>query len=197
MLDTGTRLSEIAGLSVEDVDLASCSLVVRGKGGQHWRKTPFTSPTRDAIEVLDLRQQQWPSYLGAMWPGPKGAVTVRASPRCSNGAAVRPESTSCIHISSATQPPTAGWSEVVAKAMPCVFWAGEAGSCSIVTVQLWPPPELRRPTTESCRRSASEGRPSPLRVSISSAKRRRAKHPLARPSANSVQLFAYAQPHSR
>ena len=76
MFDSGLRLSELAGLRVEDIDIRERMVyVARGKGGRP-RVVPFGVKTAKAIDrYLRTRRPHPSADLPAMWVGKKGPVT--------------------------------------------------------------------------------------------------------------------------
>jgi site-specific recombinase XerD len=74
-IDTGARLSEIAGLVVEDLDRDIQLARVIGKGKRP-RACPYGSKTAAAIDrYLRLRARHRLAELPSLWLGPKGALT--------------------------------------------------------------------------------------------------------------------------
>ncbi|MDB5733313.1 MAG: integrase family protein [Variovorax sp.] len=70
-LDTGCRRAEIAGLSVDDVDLADQSITVVGKGNRV-RVVPFGHKTAQALgRYLRLREQDRWATRRELWLGEK------------------------------------------------------------------------------------------------------------------------------
>jgi site-specific recombinase XerD len=76
LLDTGCRLSETAGLTLEDLDLTGYEVAhVRGKGGKH-RAVPMGPKTLKAVEsYLRARARHSAADLPNLWLGGKGALT--------------------------------------------------------------------------------------------------------------------------
>jgi site-specific recombinase XerD len=74
-IDTGMRLSELAGLTVEDIDLEQDVAFVLGKGGRP-RACPFGAKTGQAIDrYLRLRRSHTFAANAAAWLGLRGPVT--------------------------------------------------------------------------------------------------------------------------
>jgi site-specific recombinase XerD len=75
LLDTGMRLGELTGLTLDDADLDSGTLVITGKGG---RKNLVTVGYR-CVEALDryqrARRKRPRSAEPGLWLGPKGTLT--------------------------------------------------------------------------------------------------------------------------
>lgn len=75
LIDTGLRRSEMAGLTLGDVDLEAQTLQVVGKGGRI-RLVPYgRKAARDLDRYLRTRQQRQDAQLPALWLGKRGAVT--------------------------------------------------------------------------------------------------------------------------
>jgi site-specific recombinase XerD len=73
--DTGVRLAELTGLSVDDVDLAEGAIVVTGKGRRP-RTVPVGAKTGQALDrYLRLRARHSHAKASAFWLGPKGGMT--------------------------------------------------------------------------------------------------------------------------
>lgn len=74
--DTGARLAEVAGLTVDDLDLRTYEVAqVRGKGGKH-RALPMGSKTLKAMDTyLRARARHKDARSSALWLGAKGALT--------------------------------------------------------------------------------------------------------------------------
>lgn len=69
-VDTGMRLSELAGLAVDDVDLDDQVAVVMGKG-RRGRACPFGAKTTQAIDrYLRIRRSHKRRELPELWLGP-------------------------------------------------------------------------------------------------------------------------------
>lgn len=65
--DTGARLSEIANLELDDVDLRMRTATVMGKGGRQ-RTVPFGATTARAVDrYMRLRSRQPYGHLPALW----------------------------------------------------------------------------------------------------------------------------------
>jgi len=74
-LDTGMRLSEVAGLQVTDVDLDTDVAIVMGKGRRP-RACPFGDKTGQAIErYLRERNKHSQASSLALWVGARGVMT--------------------------------------------------------------------------------------------------------------------------
>lgn len=75
LLDTGLRRGELAGLTMDDVDLEGQVLRVMGKGARV-RVVPFgRKAARDLDRYLRLRQQRRDADLPAFWLGKHGPMT--------------------------------------------------------------------------------------------------------------------------
>ena len=75
LLDTGLRRGEMAGLTLEAVDLDSQLLTVRGKGGRV-RVLPYgRKSARDLDRYLRLRQGRADADLDALWLGQHGPMS--------------------------------------------------------------------------------------------------------------------------
>lgn len=75
LLDTGMRRSELAGLTVEDVDLVERTAVVLGKGRRP-RVVPFGSRTTLALDrYLRVRAMHRLAHRPELWLGMAGTVT--------------------------------------------------------------------------------------------------------------------------
>ncbi|MCU1490835.1 MAG: integrase [Acidimicrobiaceae bacterium] len=71
----GTRLAEVAGLNLEDVDLADKTIVVVGKGRRP-RSIVFGTKTAQALDrYLRLRPRHAQAASLGLWLGPKGKMT--------------------------------------------------------------------------------------------------------------------------
>jgi site-specific recombinase XerD len=74
-IDTGCRLGEVAGLTVQDVDLELDVVVVLGKGGRI-RSVPFGRKAGQAIDrYLRVRRNHTEAESDALWLGAKGKMT--------------------------------------------------------------------------------------------------------------------------
>lgn len=83
--DTGARLSEVANLRLEDVDLddpqGGGQVRVLGKGGK-WRMAPLGVVATKAVDrYLRIRSHHPSANLAALWLGRKGAVTAAGIPQ--------------------------------------------------------------------------------------------------------------------
>jgi len=75
MLETGVRLSELAGIKVDDVDFGFEVLAVMGKGGRG-RAVPFGPKTGTALDrYLRMRARHPKAREPGLWLGPQGALT--------------------------------------------------------------------------------------------------------------------------
>jgi site-specific recombinase XerD len=75
MIDTGLRLSETAGLRIDEVEFETMTLVVLGKGGRR-RTVPFGRKAMDALKAyLPSRALHQHAPLAALWLAPRGALT--------------------------------------------------------------------------------------------------------------------------
>ena len=75
LLDTGLRRSEMAGLTLGDVDLDQQTLRVLGKGGRV-RPVPYgRKAARDLDRYLRVRQQRPHSLSPSLWLGLRGPMT--------------------------------------------------------------------------------------------------------------------------
>jgi site-specific recombinase XerD len=82
--DTGARLSEVANLRLEDVDLDGQQLRVLGKGSKI-RLIPLgVIATRALDRYLRIRPRHPFAHLSALWLGRKGAVTDSGIPQILN-----------------------------------------------------------------------------------------------------------------
>ena len=74
-IDTGFRLAEMTGLSMDDIDLNDSMLTVMGKGRKH-RSVPFGAKTGQALDrYLRLRLRHVQAKSKSLWLGPKGGMT--------------------------------------------------------------------------------------------------------------------------
>lgn len=74
-LDTGCRLSEVAGLRVSDVDLKTEMLTVTGKGGKE-RRVPVGTRCADSLDrYLRLRRRHPQAAAEALWLGIRGPMS--------------------------------------------------------------------------------------------------------------------------
>jgi site-specific recombinase XerD len=75
-LDTGVRLGEMVGMTLEDVDQDGGAVFVMGKG-RRGRAVPYGAKTADALRrYLRARRQHPPAGLtAALWLGKKGPMT--------------------------------------------------------------------------------------------------------------------------
>lgn len=72
LIDTGGRLSEIASLTVDDVDLDERVCTVLGKGRRP-RILPFGAKTAEALDrYIRVRRQDRLAHLPGLWLGEKG-----------------------------------------------------------------------------------------------------------------------------
>lgn len=75
LIETGTRLGEVAGLNLEDVDMAVKTVTVVGKGRRP-RIVPFgTKTARELDRYLRLRPRHPRADSPGLWLGPKGKMT--------------------------------------------------------------------------------------------------------------------------
>jgi len=75
LIDTGVRLGELAGLTLEDVDLEEGIAVVLGKGGRR-RGVPLGAKTTASLDrYLRVRSGHPLHQLPALWLGGKGVMT--------------------------------------------------------------------------------------------------------------------------
>ena len=75
LIDTGLRRAELAGLTMDAVDLEEQTVTVLGKGGRV-RTVPFgRKAARDIDRYLRLRQQRDDADLPAFWLGKSGSMT--------------------------------------------------------------------------------------------------------------------------
>lgn len=75
LIDTGLRRSEMAGLTLDDVDLGDQTLRVVGKGSRV-RIVPYgRKAARDLDRYLRVRQQRQDASLAALWLGKRGPMT--------------------------------------------------------------------------------------------------------------------------
>ena len=74
-LDTGIRLGELAGLTVEDVDRDTSTVFVLGKGRRH-RAVPYGAKAAQALDwYLRVRSRAEHADLPDLWLGRKGPMT--------------------------------------------------------------------------------------------------------------------------
>lgn len=73
---TGARVSEVANLKVGDIDFASGTILVHGKGGKD-RLLPILPDTESALTTYMRHERPRSPYASTsfLWVGPKGAVT--------------------------------------------------------------------------------------------------------------------------
>lgn len=75
LLDTGMRLAELAGLSIEDIDFDQRVAYVLGKGSRP-RQCPFGAKTAQAIDrYLRVRRNHDSADSPGIWLGKKGRLT--------------------------------------------------------------------------------------------------------------------------
>lgn len=75
LIDTGCRLSEVAGLSLADVDFEQGVLHVMGKG-RRGRAAPFGAKTANALKSYERARRKHPRAASeALWLGRAGAMT--------------------------------------------------------------------------------------------------------------------------
>lgn len=75
MIETGTRLAEVAGINVDDVDMGDKSILVVGKGRRP-RTVPFGTKTAQSLDrYLRLRPRHAQAASAGLWVGPKGKMT--------------------------------------------------------------------------------------------------------------------------
>ena len=75
MIETGVRLSEVAGLTTTDVDLDSCELAVLGKGSKR-RSVPFGDRTGASLQGYLRARARHPRADDAhLWLARRGALT--------------------------------------------------------------------------------------------------------------------------
>lgn len=73
--DTGARLSELAGVRLDDIDAATESILVTGKGG-HGRPLPYGKEAREALRrYLRKRTTHRSARLPWLWLGARGRLT--------------------------------------------------------------------------------------------------------------------------
>jgi site-specific recombinase XerD len=76
LYDTGVRVSELTGLTLDDLDTETDLAYVMGKG-RRGRAVPYGRRTADALRrYLRARTQHPFAHLPNLWLGKKGAVTV-------------------------------------------------------------------------------------------------------------------------
>lgn len=74
LIDTGLRRSELAGLTLGDIDWTAQTLYVRGKGGK-FRAAPFGASTGRALtRYLRVRESHPHASSSKLWLGTKGAL---------------------------------------------------------------------------------------------------------------------------
>jgi site-specific recombinase XerC len=77
--DTGARLSEVAGLNLDDLDLTVDVIRVLGKGGK-MRAIPFSPKTGKAIgRYLRVRARQDNAHLSALWLADRNRGALKAN----------------------------------------------------------------------------------------------------------------------
>ena len=75
LYDTGIRLAECTGLTVDDVDLGDRDVTVLGKGRKE-RSVPFGTTTAQALgRYLRLRRQHADAHRQEFWIGARGPMT--------------------------------------------------------------------------------------------------------------------------
>jgi site-specific recombinase XerD len=75
MTETGVRLSEVAGLKIEDLNLGDSTVSVLGKGGRR-RIVPLGARTRGAlVRYLEHRETHRTALCRTLWLGSKGPLT--------------------------------------------------------------------------------------------------------------------------
>ena len=158
--DTGMRLSELAGLTLDDVDLDSGTASVLGKGRRP-RACPFGTKTAQALDrYLRVRAGERGARSTHRRCGCRRRAAERcspaASPRCSNGEAWQPASPGCTLTSSGTPPCTPGWRTAAPKATRCACSAGSPARCSAGTPHPPPTSAPAKPTAASPSATASE-----------------------------------------
>jgi site-specific recombinase XerD len=71
-IDCGLRLSELTGLTLDDVDRMQAQVTVRGKGSK-WRQVDYSVRTGKALaKYLRVRQKHELARLDALWLGSRG-----------------------------------------------------------------------------------------------------------------------------
>lgn len=74
-IDTGLRVSEMASIRLEDLDVNEREVIVLGKGRRH-RSVRFVKETRSDLQRYLLRRAGHPhSSLSALWLGKRGRMT--------------------------------------------------------------------------------------------------------------------------
>ncbi len=74
-IDTGVRVGELTGLTLEDVDLDGRAVVVTGKGSRV-RMLPLGNKATDELDrYLRVRRRHKQAGSPALWLGPKGGVS--------------------------------------------------------------------------------------------------------------------------
>ena len=75
LLDTGVRRAELVGMTMADVDFQHSTVLVTGKGNRQ-RLVAVGATAMQAIDrYLRMRRRHPKAALGALWLGPKGALT--------------------------------------------------------------------------------------------------------------------------
>lgn len=74
-IDTGARRSEVAGLTIDDVDLTSQTLRLTGKGDRMRIPHIGTTTARDLDRYLRLRARHKDAHLPWLWLGQRGRLT--------------------------------------------------------------------------------------------------------------------------
>ena len=73
-IDSGLRLSELSGLTIQDVDRIQAQVTVRGKGSK-WRQVDYSPRTGKALsKYLRIRQKHELARLDALWLGSRGVA---------------------------------------------------------------------------------------------------------------------------
>lgn len=74
---TGLRRSELAALTLNDIDLDSCTLVVRKSKVGRSRRVPFDAKTAQTIMRWLVKRATWPTGAAtdALWLGKRGPLT--------------------------------------------------------------------------------------------------------------------------
>jgi integrase len=75
-IDTGARLSEVAGIRVVDLDLDQLTLLLTQTKGRAPRLVGIGNRTAKALDrYLRMRKAHSDAYIEALWLGRRGAVT--------------------------------------------------------------------------------------------------------------------------
>ena len=94
-LDSGLRLAELTGLTMDEVDLGAGMVGVTGKGDRY-RTASFGAKTAKAVDrYLRMRRGRPDAASPMLWLGLKGPMTTSGSGRCYGDDQDRPGSNGC------------------------------------------------------------------------------------------------------